>query len=986
MAHVKVQRRSMRPEEYNSLRYGWLRRLIYENRRPVGPVMIRNARQTGENDFVFYDETPYELRPGDLFYTPDGSVFFELEADDGGFDPRRPLYLYFETTSEVIVKVNGKYAGGFDPNRKVVEVSAYRGGCPLQVEMLGFNRSKPDDERNPETMAKRGCRQVFDGIFLCNVNETAQSLCYDLELLTDLSTAEVFDPEYRAFVSRETNQALNLIDFEQIRPQDLRAAAAYIEAHIYGDNTWKGSGGVALVAHSHLDIAYYWRRIHTVQKNLRTVLIQMRLMDKYPGFTYCHTQPYLYETLKDYYPEVFAELKEKVAAGRFEPVGAMYVEPDCNIPNAESLIRQCLYGQRFWQENFGFTVDSCWLPDVFGNSCILPQILKKSGVDYFVSNKMSTWNDTNRFPHNNFRWRGLDGTEVFACVPPTHFISWNEPSQVAENWEQFQEKDSGAWTLQMFGYGDGGSGATEEMIELMRRFQKLSVLPETRHMTAKAFLRENFTEDKPLPVWDGELYLEMHRGTFTTKARLKKYNRELEEQFRAAELVSLFGENRGHYPADRLRGLYKRFLLQQFHDILPGSHITPVYEDAANDLAQVEEGLREIVGGGKPLANLTGFAREGWELLPDSNGPFVRKGVRGRFARISAAPFGEITEQPVPRDTDWLRREGDAFITGGCRIIFAPDGSLRSLRYAGAEYAGASCNALRLYDDKPGMYDAWDILPDYENNERPLRLTEPLCLTALTPEAAEFTVTQETDRSRITRIIRLFRDTAAVDVEVVADWHESHKLLKADFGTALLAKSVVCDTSAGFLRRPTQKNTSWEQARFECCSHKWFVLDAEQRGLAVLNDGKYGVGITRRGVSLSLLRATERPDPQSDLGRHNFCYRIVPLAQNFNHCGVQRQACCYNAPLVPCGGLSVPPVLAALAEEGSLYLQAAKLSEDGERIILRLVEQTGDCGVISLPEEVAVCDLLERPLFTARELSYAPFEILTLAVGPAGTA
>lgn len=285
---------------------------------------------------------------------------------------------------------------------------------------------------------------MFDGIFLCNVNETAQSLCYDLELLTDLSTAEVFDPEYRAFVSRETNQALNLIDFEQIRPQDLRAAAAYIEAHIYGDKTWKGSGGVALVAHSHLDIAYYWRRIHTVQKNLRTVLIQMRLMDKYPGFTYCHTQPYLYETLKDYYPEVFAELKEKVAAGRFEPVGAMYVEPDCNIPNAESLIRQCLYGQRFWQENFGFTVDSCWLPDVFGNSCILPQILKKSGVDYFVSNKMSTWNDTNRFPHNNFRWRGLDGTEVFACVPPTHFISWNEPSQVAENWEQFQEKDSAA--------------------------------------------------------------------------------------------------------------------------------------------------------------------------------------------------------------------------------------------------------------------------------------------------------------------------------------------------------------------------------------------------------------------------------------------------------------------------------------------------------------------------------------------------------------
>ena len=199
------------------------------------------------------------------------------------------------------------------------------------------------------------------------------------------------------------------------------------------NDTYKGTGDVALIAHSHLDIAYYWRRIHAVQKNLRTVLIQLRLMDKYPDFKYTHTQPYVYETLEKYYPDVFAELKQKVANGQFEPVGAMYVEPDCNIPNAESLVRQCLYGQQTYKRMFGKTVNNAWLPDVFGNSWILPQILKKSGVDYFVSNKMSTWNDTNRFPHNNFIWKGIDGSSVYACVPPTHFITWNAPSQIQEN-------------------------------------------------------------------------------------------------------------------------------------------------------------------------------------------------------------------------------------------------------------------------------------------------------------------------------------------------------------------------------------------------------------------------------------------------------------------------------------------------------------------------------------------------------------------------
>ena len=355
----------------------------------------------------------------------------------------------------------------------------------------------------------------------------------------DIAKSDLFSEDYRAFLNRELNNAMNCIDFESEELTGIADAQKYVDEVIYANDNYRGNGDVALIAHSHLDIAYYWRRIHAVQKNLRTVLIQLRLMDRYPDFKYTHTQPYVYETLEKYYPDVFAELKEKVAAGQFEPVGAMYVEPDCNIPSAESLIRQCLYGQQAYKRMFGKTVNNAWLPDVFGNSWILPQILKKSGVDYFVSNKMSTWNDTNRFPHNNFIWKGIDGTDIYACVPPTHFITWNMPSQIQENWDAYIDKDSGGQTMNMFGYGDGGSGRTEEMIELMHRFEKLSIMPKCTHMGGAEFLEKNLKNNKNLATWDGELYLEMHRGTFTTKSNLKRTNRRLEFKFRSAEMLSV---------------------------------------------------------------------------------------------------------------------------------------------------------------------------------------------------------------------------------------------------------------------------------------------------------------------------------------------------------------------------------------------------------------------------------------------------------------
>ena len=360
MAHIKVTRRSMRPEEWTALRFGWLKRHIYAKKYEIKTLQIRDARQVAEMEYEYYSDDYRPLRKGDMYFTPDGTAFIRGDIVIPDDFRGEELWFTLKTAAEIIVKVNGKYVGGVDPNRDRILLSPYlEPNCEkLHFEMQGYNRSKPDDERNPESLSVRGCRQIFEGAYLTTVNHDVLDLVYDLELLLDIAGSDLFNEDYRAFLNRELNNALNLIDFEDDTLPGLTDAKRYVEEVIYKNDDYKGNGDVALIAHSHLDIAYYWRRIHAVQKNLRTVLIQLRLMDRYPDFKYTHTQAYTFETLERYYPEVFAELQEKIAAGQFEPVGAMYVEPDCNIPAAESLIRQCLYGQRYYREKFGKTVQN----------------------------------------------------------------------------------------------------------------------------------------------------------------------------------------------------------------------------------------------------------------------------------------------------------------------------------------------------------------------------------------------------------------------------------------------------------------------------------------------------------------------------------------------------------------------------------------------------------------------------------------------------
>lgn len=974
MAHIKVVRRSMRPEEWTDLRFGWLKRYIYSSKWEITNLMIRDARQISEMEFEYYSDDYRPLNKGDMYFTPDGTAFIKADVDIPKELQGKELWFSLKTAAEICVKINGKYVGGVDPNRERMLLSPYIDDKKtLHFDMMGYNRSKPDDERNPESLSVRGCRQIFEGAYICTVNHKVQNLVWDFELLLDIAKSELFNEDYRNFLNKELNNAMNLIDFDSDELDGIDECQKYLDDVVFANDNYKGNGDVALIAHSHLDIAYYWRRIHAVQKNLRTVLIQLRLMDKYPDFKYTHTQPYVYETLEKYYPDVFEELKEKVKNGQFEPVGAMYVEPDCNIPTAESLVRQCLYGQQTYKRMFGKTVNNAWLPDVFGNSWILPQILKKSGVDYFVSNKMSTWNDTNRFPHNNFIWKGIDGTDVLACVPPTHFITWNMPSQIQENWEAYIDKDSGGQTMNMFGYGDGGSGCTEEMIELMHRFDKLSIMPKCEHMGGQEFLEKNLKNNKELQTWDGELYLEMHRGTFTTKSEMKRANRRLEYKLRDAEMLSVL---RGEDNRQAITSAYKKLLINQFHDILPGSHIHPVYEDAMKDYSDIEKCVDGIIGTGSKYFNTLNFTRDALTFVPNKKGTSTRYGVRGNWIIPNIPALSSSSLRATKFNGEWLNCNGNNIETPFYKAVLNDDGSIASLidKKQDRQWVDGDFNKLKIYTDHPGNYDAWDILPNYKDKQIEINVKEKLALTELDGECATFKTVLSTEKSTWTMLIRFFRRSCGIEVENIVDWNEKHKLAKAEFDCNVLTRKALCDTSAGFIERDTHKNTTWQQARFETCHHKWADLSETDGGIAIINDGKYGIGFDENTMSLSLLRATIRPDVTSDMGQHNFCYMIYPHNKNAVDANINKIAFQFNEQLVKAdvqySGDTFEP----------LYLQAMKQSEDGSMTVIRLSEQDGKRGKIKLSKPVKLLDMLENEIGETDVIEYKPFEIITLGV------
>jgi alpha-mannosidase len=743
--------------------------------------------------------------------------------------------------------------------------------------------------------------------------------------------------------------------------QSVAAARKHLQQNVYAARNLAGQGAVALVGHSHLDIAYHWRVRQGIRKNARTTAVQLALMDEYPEFRYCHTQPYLYESLKKYYPELYRRMKAKIRSGQWELVGAAYVEPDCLVPSGESLIRQFLLGKQFFLDEFGVDVDTCWLPDVFGNS-----------------------------------------------------------------WKSFPERTRVGESLNMYGFGDGGGGVTREMLETARRIHTFPGLPRTRLVTGKQYLEEAFAGPGKLDVWDDELYLEMHRGTTTTKAILKKLNRRCELVAHEAEM---FGVLAGKAQHDTLTAAWKKMLLNQFHDILPGSHVNPVgqeaeamYRDALATVTDVRtEALRTLAGQvntatqpGRPVVvfNSLNWTQSGIVELPgmagtvsDASGMAVPAQATAEKSLVFLAqdvppighavyyltPGGDDAELPLPATTTVL--ENRFF-----RMELDANGEIASLfdRRANREVLAGPGNHLHLFEDKPGIYDAWDILPTYEEKEYPLPNATSLTIVETGPVRTVAKVVRMIKDSRLEQRIILYEDIPRIDFATRVDWQEHNHLLKVAFPVAVLARQATYDLSYGTIQRPTHANTSWDKAKFEVCGHQWADLSEGGYGVSLLNDSKYGWDIRGNVMRLTLLRGPIRPDPVSDIGQHEFTYSLYPHAGDWRSAGTSQTAMALNSPPVPVrtprhrGNVPGRHSYLTVVGEG-VFLGAMKKAERGKETVLRIVETRGGHtpATVHVPgmKTARECDFIERPeakLAVTKcsiSLPLKPYQIRTVRIG-----
>ncbi len=720
-------------------------------------------------------------------------------------------------------------------------------------------------------------------------------------------------------------------------------------------------------------------------------------MDEYPDYRFACSQPAQYAWMKASYPDIFEGIRQKVAAGQWEPVGSMWVEADCNLPSGEALVRQFLHGKRFFMQEFGYETKELWLPDVFGYPASLPQLIAASGGEFFLTQKLS-WNDTNKPAHHTFLWEGIDGTRIFTHFPPADTYNGDfSAGQIVRSAADFKDQDRSARSLYLYGWGDGGGGPEPDMIESAHRLRNLEGAPRVELTKAAEFFAAASKEAHDLTTWVGELYFELHRGTYTSQSRTKRLNRRAEQALREAEIWSVAA---GAYPAAELDAAWKQLLINQFHDILPGSSIDWVYEDAERDLARVVEVAGGITTGAQ--AKLAGSGGENVVVFNVNSHPrleVVDLGDRLRLVETPACGWAVQSDASVTREQAVVVADG---VMENDKLLVRWDkrGLLTSIwdKEAGREVLapGASGNVLQLHDDNPKQWDAWDIDIDYLKRE-PVNLVELSAQQVEVPGGLRGAVrfTREFGRSRFSQRMVLDAGSRVLRFECDVDWHEEHKLLKVAFPVAVHSPRATYEIQFGHVERTTHTNTSWDQARFEVCGHRWADLGEAGYGVALLNDCKYGYDIRGSVMRLSLLRSPTHPDPTADRGGHRFTYALMPHAGDFREAGVIAAAEDLNAPLrivygdVPAGSsrslveVDMPQVV----------VEAIKQAEDSDAVIVRLYEAWGGrCKTrvrTTLPATRAfLCDLLERNLeeVDARdgvvELDLTPFKILTVKLEP----
>lgn len=730
------------------------------------------------------------------------------------------------------------------------------------------------------------------------------------------------------------------------------------------------------VGHGHLDMAWLWPLRETRRKAARTYARALTSIDERPGYVYGTSQPQQMEWMRQRHPRLFERMQAAVAAGRLELQGSFWVETDTNMPGGESLVRQAVVGRRFLQEHFGLTDDDlrlCWLPDTFGYSGALPQILRKTGMDWFQTIKLA-WNKLNDHPYRTFRWAGIDGSTVLVHMPPEgDYNSRGAADGLLAGLARYPERDLGA-ALLVYGSGDGGGGPGEIHHEVTSRERSLRGLPRVEYGRAADFFRKLETLDVR-HRFHGELYLEAHQGTYTTNALVKKHNRIAERKLHETEaLAALTGTRPG------LEQHWRDVLLHHFHDILPGSSIARVSREAVAELRRVADELDALAA---PLAAAlprTGDAPAALNLSPVPRDEHVRHG--GSWHRARVAPYAAAALEPAAAHPE-LGADADSLSNGLLTLRFGASGEIVSCRDAdGVEHAADGLNRLVLHRDPyQWPWDAWDIGPGYlRRRPRVLRPSE-VAWEVDGPVAVRRHVFR-VGRSSIEQRVIVEAGSELVRFETRVDWRETHRMLRADFRPARYGAHSKSEIQFGHIARPTTEDTPVERAQFEICAHKWIATDTPEGGFAVLNDSKYGHRAKSGLLSLTLLRSPTFPDRTADRGIHEVVYAFRPFGPG-DLAAVIRDGYRLNHPLQVHPGMAFPS--AASVDDPGVIVETLKPAEDGDGVVVRMYESLGRAtsGALrtTIPHTRAVLtDLLERPVGDADlgALDFGPFEIVTV--------
>jgi alpha-mannosidase len=990
---------------------------LYRERSPVAIEAWTVPDEPIAFDRMRADAVFRPFATGEPWGRPWGTVWFRVTAEppttwasiagasvellvDLGFTGAQPGF----QAEGIVYTADGRIVKGIEPFNQVVPL-----GSAAPVELFIEAAANPDLTGDwsfaPTPDGDRATAATQPAYRLARIelglrDQTVWELEQDLRVLVQLEAELPHDSQRAAQIVHALDRAVDALD-----PDDVAGTAARardILAVVVESPAAASAHHLHAVGHAHIDSAWLWPMRETVRKVARTFSNACELIDSNPDFVFAASSAQQFAWVKQSYPELFERVRAHVATGAFVPVGGMWVESDTNLPGGEALARQFVEGKRFFLEEFGVETEEVWLPDSFGYSAALPQIAVAAGARWFLTQKIS-WNQTNVMPHHTFRWEGIDGTRIFTHFPPVDLYNSDlSGADLARAERQYAEKGRGTMSLVPFGHGDGGGGPTREMIAAARRTASLEGSPTVELSSPRRFFEAAEAEYPDPPVWSGELYLEFHRGTYTSQARTKRGNRRSEHLLREAELWATTAAVRvgAVYPTEALREAWRTVLLHQFHDVLPGTSIAWVHQEAEREYARVALVLEGLIDDA-----VRALAGEGASTLRVNAAPFALEGVPA---------LGGASPGYVDPSSSTIERDGGGFVlaNGMVRVAVDADGLIRSLVDLRSQREvvppGEAANLLQLHRDTPNQWDAWDIDDHYRSTVENLTAVDSIDIVAATDAVPTLRIRRSFGSSTVEQSLSLPVDSPTVDLATTIDWHERQKLLKLAFPLDVHADRAASEVQFGHVYRPTHANTSWDVARFETSAHRWVHVGEPGFGVVIANDATYGhdIGRTRSGepgdparragsttVRLSLLRAATYPDPSADQGVHTLTVSIGVGAGIIDavEAGYRR-----NLPLrefAAVAATALEPLITV--SDPAIVVEAVKLADDGSGdVVVRLYEATGSrvrCTVEALFDAAAIeeTDLLERAVAARAvtstdggiaRLELRPFQLATLRV------